>query len=163
MLGQQVRQCHARPGFFLPDSALAAPGGDHLKAWLGPRHRAQWAAALHSACIYVRQTVIQPGFYTKSTQVCNICGGGGGRAEAAHLQKLPHGALLRAALSAGGLGRPQSSVQAAAGGPGLGVHLECCMLWALIGLGCSGGCQLPGSMAMVYVHMALEYALHSNL
>lgn len=51
--------------------------------------------------------------------MCNLRGDRG-RAEAAHLLSMLQGALLRAALSAGGLGRPPSSVQAVAGACGLG-------------------------------------------
>ena len=47
-------------------------------------------------------------------QVCNTFGGERGRADAVRLLQMPQGALLRATLSEGGLGRPQSSVQAAA-------------------------------------------------
>ena len=52
--------------------------------------------------------------------MCELCGRERGRAEAAHLLGLPQGALLRAALPEGGLGRPQSRVQAAAGGRCIG-------------------------------------------
>ena len=43
-------------------------------------------------------------------QVRHVCGGERGYAQAAHMLRVPPGALLRAALSAGGLGRPPRSV-----------------------------------------------------
>ena len=79
------------------------------------------AAALHLACIGMWQT-LSPAWHSHNwdAQVCDIYGRYRGRAEAAHLLGMPQGALLRAALSEGGLGRPQSRVQAAAGGRGIG-------------------------------------------
>ena len=64
-------------------------------------------------------------------QVRNVCGSERGRTEAAHLLQMLHGALLREALSAGGLARPQSSVQAAAGSPEVRAIWFGCMLWAM--------------------------------
>ena len=63
-------------------------------------------------------------------QVCHICGGERGRAQAAHLLRVPPGALLRAALPAGGLGCPPSSVQAAASGLVVG-SLDYCASWGM--------------------------------
>ena len=63
-------------------------------------------------------------------QVCDIHGSERGRADAVHLLQMPQGALLRAALSEGCLGGPQSSVQAAAVSfsvlPGRGRALPVC-------------------------------------
>ena len=93
-----------------------------------------WVAAQHVACSSACQAATQPGAHAglrirfghpagracRGAQVRDVCGGERGRAEAAHLLRMPQGALLRAALPEGGMGRPQSSVQAAAGAPGLG-------------------------------------------
>ena len=62
----------------------------------------------------------------------NLHGGERGRAEAAHLLSVPPGALLRAALSEGGVGRPQSSMPTAAGDPGLGARTGWCAVWGLM-------------------------------
>ena len=61
---------------------------------------------LHLAYRDMRQTVTSAWHLHWHAQVCDIYGGDRGRAEAAHLLRLPQGALLRAALSESSLGRP---------------------------------------------------------
>ena len=64
---------------------------------------------------------------TWDAQVLVLCNGERGRAGPARLQKLPHGALLRAALPDGGLRGAPSGVRAAAGAPGVGALLNVCV------------------------------------
>ena len=73
-------------------------------------------------------------------QVRDAHGGERGRAEAAHLLSVPHGALLRAALSEGGVGRPPGSVQADEGAPELGAASSLCA-WERLGY--VGSCTQP--------------------
>ena len=91
--------------------------------------------------------VIFPAWHSRwDAQVCDICGRDRGRAEAAHLLRVPQGALLQAALSESGLGCPQSSVQAAAGGRGVVASLDCCMSQGLCGV--DTGYRFPGQIAL---------------
>ena len=71
---------------------------------------------------------------------------------------MPRGALLRAALSAGGMGCPPSSVQAAAGGPGLAAPVGCC---ASLGndVGVKGGFVGPQASGIV----AHAHGFHSKV
>lgn len=74
-------------------------------------------------------------YFPLNAQVRKLRGGERGRAGAAHLLKMPQGALLRAALSGGGLERPPSSVRAVAGAPGLSAPLERCAAWGEMWVG----------------------------
>ena len=82
---------------------------------VGQRSSADLANPCAACCLQCCAASHPAVHYVWDAQVCDVHGGERGRAEAAHLLKVPQGALLRAALPAGGVGRPPCRVQAAAG------------------------------------------------
>ena len=117
MLGQRVRHPYSLQTCSVPEKPLSL---------LAPK----WWAVCAAHGLHQGVAGKHPAVRLWGAQVYNIHGDERGGPEAAHLLRMPQGALLRAALSESGVGRTPSSLQAAAGGPGLSAPLECCLLWA---------------------------------